>query len=65
MTYKKKLEAKETAPSVKHLLYNHEECLNPKVQVKARLGGMFLSPGAGETDARILGLISQPVQANQ
>lgn len=50
------------APSVKRILYNHEECLNPKVQVKARLGGMFLSPGAGETDARILGLISQPVQ---
>lgn len=48
LPYQKKLGARKMAQSVNCLLGKHEKCSNPIIQVKARLGGMFLSPRAVE-----------------
>lgn len=50
LSYQKKLGARDMAQSVKCLLGKHEKCSNPIIEVKARLGGMFLSPRAGEAE---------------
>lgn len=46
----KEVGGREMAHSVKCLLGKHEKYSNPITEVKARLGGMFLSPRAGEAE---------------